>query len=88
MKKLILAVAVSVLLGTMVFAIVSMWRMTSGLEIHGSILVATILMVVFTMAVGCGLMFLVFYSSRKGIDEDVYHEVAPAPETKDDDRDL
>jgi len=39
------------------------------IEISGHILVAMILGIVFSLAVGIGLMFLVFYSARKGYDE-------------------
>lgn len=84
MKKAVLVVAIIALLGTMLFAIVPMWRDTAGIELHGSILVATILMVGFCVVVGGGLMFLVFYSSRKGIDEDAYDNVAHDNTAKDD----
>jgi hypothetical protein len=37
------------------------------MSVHGY--VALGLMIVFCLIVGCGLMFLVFYSNRKGYDE-------------------
>lgn len=52
-------------------AIVPMWTMSAGigLSFHGYIAVA--LMIVLCFAVGGGLMFLVFYSARQGIDDEV-----------------
>jgi hypothetical protein len=45
------------------------WEQTAGTEMgfHGWL--AMILGIVFTIAIGCGLMGLMFYSSRYGYDE-------------------
>ena len=53
----------------------AVWVAYQGWNIHGavdtpaSLDLALVLMVVLTLIVGCGLMALVFYSSRKGYDE-------------------
>jgi hypothetical protein len=45
------------------------WQQTAGVEmsVHGY--VAMILGVIFSLVIGCGLMALVFFSSRHGYDE-------------------
>lgn len=50
------------------------WIATAGapMNIHGYI--AMTLGVVFSLVVGCGLMALVFYSSRYGYDEESYRQ--------------
>ena len=45
------------------------WNIDGAVETPASLDFALILMVVLTLIVGCGLMALVFYSSRKGYDE-------------------
>jgi hypothetical protein len=44
------------------------WREIGGVEITGSGWVAMAIGVVFTALIGCGLMALVFYSSRRNYD--------------------
>jgi len=60
-----------VLLGFLALALsfmVSAWRgSTAHMSAHGW--VALVLGVVFSVLVGCGLMGLMFYSSRRGYDE-------------------
>jgi hypothetical protein len=56
----------------LIFAIVYAWRIwvrLSNVEMGFHGWTAMILGVVFSLALGGGLMFLVFYSSRKGYDE-------------------
>lgn len=48
------------------------------LSFHGNL--AMILGVVLTLIVGCGLMILMFYSSRRGHDDGVYHLVENSKE--------
>jgi uncharacterized sodium:solute symporter family permease YidK len=72
MKRLALIVGVVALLGVILAAIVPMWVATSGIGMSGSGYAAVFLTVLFCFAVGGGLMFLVFYSARKGHDEAVY----------------
>jgi predicted transporter len=63
-----LAGLLAILAGAVAWAV---WVWTSvgdvPMSVHGYI--ALTLMIVFTLAVGCGLMALVFYSSRTGHDE-------------------
>jgi len=70
-RQLPLAIAVIALLGILAFAVifmVSAWTRTNAdLSVHGWI--ALTLGVLFSLIVGCGLMALVFYSSRRGYDE-------------------
>lgn len=73
MKNLLAAV-----LSIVAIAAVSYWGLTvlvatQGVElsIHGKIALG--IGVVFTMAVGFGLMALLFYSNKRGHDEIVYH---------------
>jgi hypothetical protein len=68
-----------VILGAVLFVaaivamIVPMWVATAGIGMPAAGWGAVILMVVFCFAVGGGLMFLIFYSARKGYDERVDH---------------
>jgi hypothetical protein len=45
------------------------WQQTAGVEISWHGYAAMILGIVFSIALGCGLMALMFYSSRHGYDE-------------------
>jgi hypothetical protein len=45
------------------------WNAHGAIETPASLDAALILGAIFTLIVGCGLMALVFYSSRKGYDE-------------------
>jgi hypothetical protein len=68
------ALAVVVLLGFLALAIyvsVSVWTGLGEVEISGGGIAALVLGTLFTLALGGGLMFLVFYSSRHGHDDDV-----------------
>lgn len=69
---------VAIILSAIAIGAVSFWGLTvlvetQGVElsIHGKIAMA--LGVLFTMAVGFGLMALLFHSNRGGHDEIVYH---------------
>jgi TRAP-type C4-dicarboxylate transport system permease small subunit len=50
------------------------WTMHSNVAMPASGYVAMALGVTFSIIVGCGLMALVFYSSRKGYDEGAQNE--------------
>ena len=66
--------AVVVLLGFLVLAVYVSARVWTGLgevEMSGGGIAALVLGTLFTLALGGGLMFLVFYSSRHGHDDDV-----------------
>jgi hypothetical protein len=70
-RQLPLAIAVAALLGLLALAVMFMiaaWRRTDAqMSVHGW--VALTLGVFFSLLVGCGLMGLVFYSSRQGYDD-------------------
>jgi hypothetical protein len=68
------AIAVVVLLGFLALAVyvsVRVWIGLGEVEISGGGIAALVLGTLFTLALGGGLMFLVFYSSRHGHDDDV-----------------
>jgi hypothetical protein len=71
-KKLALILGIVVLLAALAAAIVPMWVATSGISLSGAGLAAVIFMVLGCFAVGGGLMFLIFYSSRKGYDDEAH----------------
>jgi hypothetical protein len=50
------------------------WTKVDGPDMPASGYVAMTLGVVFSLVVGCGLMALVFYSSRHGYDEPFRHD--------------
>jgi hypothetical protein len=58
----------ALLAGALWFAVYS-WSSTGGAPIPTAGYVAMALGIVFSLVVGCGLMALVFYSSRHGYDE-------------------
>ena len=70
-RHLPLAIAVIALLGILALAVmfmISAWtRIHAEMSVHGWI--ALTLGIFFSLIVGCGLMVLVFYSSRRGYDE-------------------
>jgi len=57
------------LLAAIAAAIVPMWVATAGIGLGGHAWAAVILMIVGCFGVGGGLMFLIFYSARKGYDD-------------------
>lgn len=73
----IIAISLLLLAGT-VFVSYLGWRSAAGTDVPTSGYIALALGVIFSLAVGCGLMALVFYSSRQGYDE-------PARLVQDDD---
>src|SRR4051794_32313309 len=64
----ILAILLIVLVGTAVLSYLG-WTSAAGTEVPASGYIALALGVIFSLAVGVGLMALVFYSSRAGYDE-------------------
>jgi hypothetical protein len=75
----VLIILLSLLATTVVIASLG-WSLASGADVPASGYVAMALGVIFSLAVGFGLMALVFYSSRKGYDEP---PVLLRPETRD-----
>ena len=73
MARILAIGGIALFLAAVAAALIPMWTMSAGmtLSFHGYMAVA--LMIVFCFAVGGGLMFLVFYSARHGIDEEVAH---------------
>jgi hypothetical protein len=78
-----LMIALFAILAAAAWLVVRTWIDTSGspMSIHGYI--AMTLGIVFSLIVGCGLMGLVFYSSRYGYDDEAYdpthHRKGPSP---------
>jgi len=73
----ILVILLVLLAGTLFLSYLG-WTSAAGTDVPASGYLALALGVVFSLVVGCGLMALVFYSSRQGYDE-------PARLVKDDD---
>jgi len=69
MKTALIIVGLLTFLGITVGWAIWGWEQTAGtaMGFHGWL--AMILGIVFTLLVGCGLMALMFYSSRHGCDE-------------------
>jgi membrane protein DedA with SNARE-associated domain len=65
---IILIVLLSLLVATGVVIYLG-WTLGNGTDVSTSSYVAMVLGVVISLAVGFGLMALLFYSSRKGYDE-------------------
>jgi hypothetical protein len=69
MKGLLTVAALASLLGLALFAAHRTWVALEGVAISTSGLIALGLGIFLTVALGVGLMFLVFYSNRRGYDE-------------------
>ena len=68
MKSALVLLLLVALLGLAVWWAVYAWnRIDVEMSIHGYI--AMILGIVFSLVIGCGLMALMFYSSRHGYDD-------------------
>jgi hypothetical protein len=74
MRKLLILIPPVLLLGAAVGLMIYAWNAIEGPPIPTTGYVAMWLGIVFSLVVGCGLMALVFYSSRHGYDEAVYNE--------------
>jgi hypothetical protein len=72
-KKGYVILGAALLVAAIFALIVPMWVATAGIGMPAAGWGAVILMVIFCFAVGGGLMFLIFYSARKGYDERVDH---------------
>jgi hypothetical protein len=66
----VLAILVALLIGTGIWAL-SMWNASGDVDIGRHGWIALGLGTFFSLLVGCGLMALMFYSSRHGYDEAV-----------------
>jgi hypothetical protein len=73
MKSFFLVLPLLAILGITVWWAVSAWNAVDvEMSIHGYI--AMILGIVFSLVLGCGLMGLMFYSSRHGYDDIDRHD--------------
>ena len=70
-KTTLLLVVLGGLLTAAVAAVVYIWRALGDMPTSGHGLAALLLGALLSIALGVGLMFLVFYSSRHGHDDDV-----------------
>jgi hypothetical protein len=71
-KRILVFLGVVLLLAAIAAAIIPMWVATAGIELSGHGAAAVLLTVLFSFAVGGGLMFLIFYSARKGYDDSAH----------------
>jgi len=71
MRKYFLIAPLVALLAASVYFALSIWRGIEGPAMPTEGIVAMWLGIVFSLLVGCGLMALVFYSSRRGYDDAV-----------------
>ena len=69
-----LIVALLVLLAGAVWVAVTGWGIHGDVEISGHGYAAMAIGIVFSIVIGCGLMTLVFYSSRHGYDDPTEHD--------------
>lgn len=73
MRKLAVVLGTVLLVAAIFALIVPMWVMTVGMETSAAGFGAIVLMIIFCFGVGGGLMFLIFYSARKGHDEAAHY---------------
>ena len=69
MRKLIVAIPLLALLVLSIWFAVQGWASLEGPEMPVNLYLAMGFGILFTIVIGCGLMALVFYSSRHGYDE-------------------
>jgi len=76
MRKLLILVPLLALLAGSVWVAIHVWTGIEGPPIPLEGKVAMGLGIFFSLVVGCGLMALVFYSSRHGYDEAAHYDSA------------
>jgi hypothetical protein len=69
MRKLALIVPLLTMLAVSLWFAASSWTVLDGPDMPAGLYIAMGLGIFFSLLVGCGLMALVFYSSRYGYDE-------------------
>jgi hypothetical protein len=79
MSKLLILVPLVALLAVSVWFMIYAWGAIDGPPVPTEGKVAMGLGVFFSIVVGCGLMALVFYSSRHGYDEGGHYDSADQP---------
>lgn len=86
MRKGAVVLGALLLVGAFAAAIIPMWTMTAGMGLSAAGWGAVILMIVFCFAIGGGLMFLIFFSDRRGYDDAAFRgAIGPDDSTTDDD---
>ena len=73
MKRYLLIAAAVVGVAAIAALIVPLWTMTAGVSLDPFAFKMVVLMAIGCFAVGGGLMFLIFYSARKGYDDQVHY---------------
>jgi hypothetical protein len=81
MRRLLILVPLLALLGATVWFAIHAWTTLEGPPIPIEGRIAMGLGIFFSVVVGCGLMALVFYSSRHGYDEAAHYD---PPGTRDE----
>lgn len=77
MKTVLLATFLIAILVFVMFGVVSDWD-ASAMSVHGWIALG--IGTVLSIALGVGLMSLVFYSARKGYDDRIHQDTPDAPD--------
>lgn len=72
MKKFFVVGGAVLLVCAIAAAIVPMWLATAGIPFTSAGIRAVVFMVIGCFAVGGGLMFLIFFSARRGYDDEAY----------------
>ena len=73
MKRYLVIAAAAGVVALIAALIVPMWVMTADVSLPPGAIALIVFMVIGCFGVGGGLMFLIFYSARKGYDDAVHH---------------
>ena len=79
MRKFAIIVPLVALLAAAVWFAIYSWTAIAGPPMPTEGYAAMWLGIVFSLAIGCGLMALVFYSSRRGYDDAVHFDSTDRP---------
>ena len=79
MRKLLIVVPLVALLAAAIWFAIYAWTSIEGPPLPAGGYVAMWLGIVFSLVVGCGLMALLFYSSRHGYDTPPQYETTDEP---------
>jgi hypothetical protein len=74
MKRYATIAAAIIFVAIIFAAIVPMWMVTANVSLPPAALAAIVFMIIGCFAVGGGLMFLIFYSARKGYDDRAHQD--------------
>jgi hypothetical protein len=81
----VLITVLLVFLGSAIWLAFEGWNLHGDVPMSGHAWAAMVLGITFSLALGVGLMALVFYSSRKGYDRPAQHETDPRVRSGGDD---